>query len=72
MGIRECNAASEVDCTGRHCTDPQHCPCVNYDVHEDYLCGKEDYEVFFPDMNDCARFLDCSNGCINSILVSRR
>ena len=53
----------------RPCSDPQYCYCVNYDEHSDYLCDKEDYEVFTPDMNDCARYLNCSDGCFNSVLV---
>jgi len=68
LRTRECAAAADTDCLSRPCTDPQHCPCVNYDAHEDYFCREEDVLEFFPDTNDCARYLDCTAGCFTSVL----
>ena len=70
MATRDCRESSEVECMSRPCSDPQYCYCVNYDEHSDYLCHKEDFEVFTPDMTDCARYLNCSDGCFQSVLVS--
>jgi len=68
MQTKECKEASNTDCQSRHCVDPQFCPCVNYNAYEDYLCKHDDIEEFFPDMTDCARFLNCTNGCFSSVL----
>ena len=33
------------------------------------FCEDSDFEEFYPVFNDCASYLNCSNGCIEEVLV---
>ena len=55
----------------RHCADPAYCPCLNYDDLSGQRCEEDSFEEFYPDMSDCASFLNCTGGCIEKVLVRR-
>ena len=51
--------------------DPARCPCVNFDEPGQFYCdSKVNGTTLFPDVTDCASYLNCTSGCIESILVS--
>ena len=49
--------------------DYEHCPCKNWDEDNQVFCEKDDFEEFYPDFTDCASHLNCSYGCIETVLV---
>ena len=53
------------------CLDYEHCPCKNWDEDNQMFCEKYHFEEFYPDFNDCANYLNCSNGCIETVLVGK-
>jgi len=66
---RKCEDSSTVDCDYRHCSDPARCPCVNFDEPGQFYCdGKVNGTTLFPDMTDCASYLNCTSGCMEPIL----
>ena len=66
-----CEDSASVDCHNRHCSDPASCPCVDYDEELQQECGRESFEEFYPDMSDCASFLNCTGGCIEKVVVGK-
>ena len=67
----ECQESGSVECDYRHCSDPAYCPCLNYDDLSGQRCEEDSFEEFYPDMSDCASFLNCTGGCIEKVLVRR-
>ena len=52
-------------------SDPARCPCVNFDEPGQFYCdGKVNGTTLFPDMTDCASYLNCTSGCMEPILVT--
>ena len=68
---QECQESGSVECDYRHCSDPAYCPCLNYDDLSGQRCEEDSFEEFYPDMSDCASFLNCTGGCIEKVLVRR-
>ena len=66
-----CEDSASVDCHNRHCSDPASCPCVNSDDELQQECGRESFEELYPDMSDCASFLNCTGGCIEKVVVGK-
>jgi len=74
MQGKQCKEATEIDCQATHrpCVDHQHCPCINYIEHFDYFCKEDDFKNFFPDINDCARYFNCTSGCFYPMLCQEK
>ena len=52
-----------------HTSDTKRCPCINYDEMVEELCPENaEKPLLFPDMRECARYLNCTAGCFTSVL----
>ena len=67
---RQCQPSESVQCGPRRCSDEARCPCINYDQGVEEDCPDTTQTFLFPDMRECARYLNCTAGCFTSVLVT--
>ena len=67
---RQCQPSDSVQCGPRRCSDQARCPCINYDEEVEENCPVTSQTFLFPDMRECARYLNCTAGCFTSVLVT--
>ena len=66
---KDCRPSDSVECGPRHCSDERRCPCINYVEELGEECPDTGPTLLFPDMRECARYLNCTAGCITSVMV---